>query len=168
MPNPPRELRLAHLADHPQHQPELRRWFETEWADYYGAQGPGDAAADLAAFAQRGRLPLALIALRGDELCGIAALKAESISSRNQLTPWAAAGLVRDDLRGQGIGAQLIAGLVAEARRLGHARLYCATATAHTLLRRGGWQWRETLVHDGHALGLYEIATAAAADGDQR
>ena len=63
--NLPRELRLAHLADHPQHQPELRRWFETEWADYYGPQGPGDAAADLAAFAQRERLPLALIALRG-------------------------------------------------------------------------------------------------------
>lgn len=167
MSRPWTELRLAYLADHSQHQAELRRWFETEWADYYGPQGPGDAAADLAAFAQRERLPLGLIALHGNELCGIAALKGESIASRRQFTPWAAAGLVRADLRGQGIGAQLIAGLVLEARRLGYARLYCATATAHTLLRRGGWQWRETLDHDGHVLGLYEIATTpASASGD--
>lgn len=161
MPEPSIAVRLARLADHPQFQDELRRWFETEWAHYYGAQGPGDAAADIAAFSRREGLPLGVIALHGDELCGIAALKADPFPTHPQLMPWASAGLVKPALRRQGIGALLIRQLVAEAARQGHARIYCATATAHGLLQRGGWQRLDSVSRDGAVLGIYMRSTAA-------
>ena len=50
--------RVVRLADHADHLPELQRWFAQEWADYYGPDGPGDAAADLQAYCRRDGLPL--------------------------------------------------------------------------------------------------------------
>lgn len=153
-------LRIVALATQPRHQAELRRWFETEWADYYGPAGIGDAAADLAAFAHGDELPVALIAVRGDELCGIAALKRDAFRGFEALSPWASAGLVKPELRGRGIGAALIAGLEDEARRRGFTRIYGATSTAATLLRRRGWRERETVMHDGAEVAIFEKALA--------
>lgn len=149
--------RIVPLAAHTRYLPELQRWFEDEWPDYYGAGGPGNAATDLAAFARDAdALPLAVIALQGDALCGIAALKREAFGGLDALHPWASAGLVKRDLRGRGIGAQLIAALEYQARRLGHAQIWSATSTAATLLLRCGWHWRQTIVQDGSEFGVYE------------
>ncbi|HSX59516.1 MAG TPA: GNAT family N-acetyltransferase [Tahibacter sp.] len=152
----PKPLAIVPLAARPQYLPELKHWFETEWADYYGAGGRGDAAADLAAFAGGDGLPFALIAVRGDELCGIAALKRDAFAGLDALFPWASAGLVKPALRGRGIGAALIAGLEDEARRRGYSKIYSATSTAETLLRRRAWRFRESVVHGGAAVAVYE------------
>jgi len=56
---------------------------------------PGDGQRDLLAYANRGVLPLGVVALDEHELCGVAALRAESIATHAHLAPWAAAGLVR-------------------------------------------------------------------------
>jgi len=37
-------LRIEHLADHPEVLPTLRKWFEAEWEPYYGPNGPGDVS----------------------------------------------------------------------------------------------------------------------------
>lgn len=150
-------VRIEALARNTRYLSELQRWFENEWPDYYAGGGPGDAAADLARFARDANaLPLGLIALRGDVLCGIAALKRDAFGGLDALCPWASAGLVRPELRGRGIGAQLIAALEGEARRLGHAQIYSATSTAATLLQRCGWHWRQTVVQNGAEVGIYE------------
>jgi GNAT superfamily N-acetyltransferase len=149
-------LRIEYLADHPGRLPELREWFETEWESYYGPDGPGDAESDLLWYSNRSTLPVGLIALRGDDLCGIAALKPESISTHPHLAPWAAAGLVRRDYRRQGIGAQLLNGLEDVARDLGYERIYCGTATAGSLMVRSGWEFMERLQYHGDDLVIYQ------------
>ena len=73
-----------------------------EWAAYYGPGGPGDAKQDLLAYSSRETLPVGLIAFYDDQLCGVAALKAHSISAHPHLAPWAAAGLVLPQFRGPG------------------------------------------------------------------
>lgn len=50
-------LQIELLADHPEAIPVLKSWFECEWA------------------------PFGLVALSGDEVCGTAALKKESVNS---------------------------------------------------------------------------------------
>ena len=102
-------LRIEALALHEQALPLLQSWFEAEWPAWYGPGGPGDAGSDLAGFANRGSLPTGVVAFRDGLLCAVAALKAESIPSHRHLSPWAAAGYVHPSLRGQGIGAQLLA-----------------------------------------------------------
>ena len=138
--------------------PLLAGWFEVQWPDYYGAGGRGDAKRDLQAYANLDGLPYGVVAFHVGAACGVAALKGDSIASHAHLQPWAAAGLVRADSRGRGIGAQLLLALEDRARGMGFSRIYCATNTAERLLLRLRWRLMERIAHDGEVLDLYEKA----------
>jgi GNAT superfamily N-acetyltransferase len=138
--------------------PAIQSWFESEWPAYYGPGGPGSARRDLLSYANEGTLPLGLVAFHGGEACGFAALKSEPFPSHPDLHPWAGAAYVRPSHRRRGIGRALLAALEAQAASLGHARIYCATATSASLLQRCGWQLLETVAHEGQAVGIYEKA----------
>jgi GNAT superfamily N-acetyltransferase len=159
-------LRISHLADHPEAIPVIRRWFEEEWAAYYGPGGPGDAARDLRAYSGRGELPVGLIAFYDEQLCGIAALTAQSIRTHTHLGPWAAAGLVRPPFRGRGVGSCLLRALEEVARGLGYATMYCGTATAIGLLKRHGWQCLERVIYEGEQVSIYHKALSQEAAPD--
>ena len=138
-------VRMVHLADCPQAVPLLVSWFVGEWEPYYGAAGPGDAEGDLKACRNRDRMPLALVALDGDDsVVGTAALKPRSLVTHRHLGPWLAALLVARDRRGTGIGSALVTAIEGEARRLGVATLYSDTEGSSTLLGRLGWRALET------------------------
>ena len=151
---------VAALARHAEWLPLLARWMIDEWPQWYGAGGRGDAGVDLRSFAaDESTLPVGVIAFDGRTPVGMAALKAQSLPGHVHLTPWAAAGLVVPARRGQGIGAQLLDALVERARGLGHAQIFCATATAASLLRRGGWVQRERVTHEGETLLVFARPT---------
>ena len=150
-------------------RPEFRAFFaaqfESEWPRWYGPGGPGNAREDLDAFANpEGQLPVGVIALddAGSPI-GIAALKAASIATHTHLSPWATAGYVVPARRRAGVGARLLAALLAEAERLGFHTIYCATASAATLLEREGWSRIDEVEHDGQRQLIFRrvIATAA-------
>jgi GNAT superfamily N-acetyltransferase len=159
-------LRISHLADHPEAIPVIRRWFEEEWASYYGPGGPGDAARDLRAYSGRGELPVGLIAFYDEQLCGIAALTAHSIRTHTHLGPWAAASLVLPAFRGRGVGSGLLRALEAVGRGLGYTTMYCSTATAMGLLERDGWQCLERLIYEGEQVSIYHKALSHDAAPD--
>jgi GNAT superfamily N-acetyltransferase len=156
-PNPP-GVRICHLADYPEALPVVKAWFETEWPDYYGPAGPGDAEQDLLVYSSRGKLPVGLVAFYDDQLCGVAALKPESISTHTHLCPWAAAGLVLRRFRRKGIGASLVSALEDVARDLRHPTIYSGTSTAVGLLTRNGWQLMERVRHNGEEVSIYHKA----------
>jgi GNAT superfamily N-acetyltransferase len=149
-------LRISHLADHPEVVPFLKEWFETAWADYYGPTGPGDAEQDLIAYSSREKLPVGLVAFCEGRLCGIAALKPDSISTHTHLHPWAAAGLVAPSFRRRGIGASLLSSLEDVARGLGYSTIYCGTSTAIALLTRNGWAFMERVRYAGEDVSIYQ------------
>jgi GNAT superfamily N-acetyltransferase len=86
---------------------------------------------------------------------GFGALKAESIPSHRHLTPWAAAGFVLPERRGQGIGALLLRAIVDHAGALGFEYVHCATSTSVSLLHRAGWHAVEEIVHAGQPLVIF-------------
>lgn len=149
------DIAVALLAEHPEATADLRRLFENEWPDYYGPEGPGDAAADLAAFCGRDALPIGVVALHEGRAIGVAALKATSIDDCPQFAPWAAAALVAPAWRRRGVGAALIVALEELARRRGHAALYTGTATAISLMRRLGWEQLQTARQGGQDVAVF-------------
>ncbi|WP_396269124.1 GNAT family N-acetyltransferase [Ideonella sp.] len=153
-------MRTALLAHHPEAFAELAQGFEAQWPDWYGASGRGDALADLHTFARTSGLPLGVVVLDGPVVCGVAALKAQSIDAFAHWGPWAAAGYVSPEKRGQGLGAILLRGLVQEAARQGHEAVYCGTATATRLLEREGWRWCAEAKQNESLVQVYRINTA--------
>ena len=134
-------MRILPLADLPDAAAVLETWFLAEWEPYYGAHGPGDAAADIAECARHEGLPLALVAVGDDgRPIGTAALKADSAGSESGHGPWLAAMVVAPEHRGRGVGTALVAAIEDEARRQGHAALYTSTDTLVGLLQRRGWR----------------------------
>ncbi|MFC7517622.1 GNAT family N-acetyltransferase [Herbaspirillum sp. GCM10030257] len=150
-----KEITVEPLVDHPSAVETIAGWFEAEWPAYYGPGGPGSALRDVRAYANQGGLPVGVVALRSGSVCGIAALKAQSISSYADVSPWAAAGFVHPSLRGHGIGSLLLGALEEQACKLGFGRIWCGTSTAQSLLQRCGWQLRETVIHEGENLGIF-------------
>jgi GNAT superfamily N-acetyltransferase len=157
-----RQLTVVPLREQPDCIPFFARCFEQEWPAWYGPGGHGNAMADLTAFANpAGDLPVGVVARAADGAwVGVAALKAVSLPQFAHLRPWAAAGYVAAGLRRQGIGAALLDGLLAQARRLGFATVYCATATAGSLLQRQRWRLLERATHDGKPIAIYAIDVA--------
>jgi GNAT superfamily N-acetyltransferase len=153
----PTEITVEPLAFHPEALPTLVSWYEAEWPSWY-RPGRGDAEQDLRAFSNQGSLPVGVVALRDGIVCGVAALKAESIESHKHLSPWAAAGFVKPALRGQGIGLELLRALEAHAQMLNFSHIYCGTNGAATLLQRANWRHMEQITHQGKALSIYEKA----------
>jgi GNAT superfamily N-acetyltransferase len=152
------KLRIEYLADHPEVLPILKEWFETEWASYYGPGSRGDAKDDLAAYANRTKLPVGMVAFLDNEVCGIAALKSESIRTHSHLSPWAAATMVHRDRRRRGIGTELIRVVEEEAKRHGYDHIYCGTSTATHVLERRGWRLMERVAYDGENVSIYAKA----------
>ncbi|MEE8334281.1 MAG: GNAT family N-acetyltransferase [Alphaproteobacteria bacterium] len=133
-------VRIAHLIEAPGAAQALAQWFANEWAPWYGPDGDGDAAVDLAACADTARLPLCLVALDEDgTVIGTASLRTESVGSELGVGPWLAALLVRRDRRGEGIGGALVNGVVDEARRLGFDAIYSSMASVEET--PGGLAW---------------------------
>ncbi len=139
--------------------PLLEGWFVQEWPDWYGPHGQGNALLDLQAFsASETSLPVGFVAFLGAAPVGAGALKAQSIPSHSHLSPWAAAGYVLPELRGQGIGAVLLAAMLRHARLLGYSQVYCGTSTATSLLTRSGWTIVEVTQHAGKPLTVFRGA----------
>ncbi len=135
------DFRIVHLLEAPEVVPTLERWFIEEWTPWYGPDGPGDAASDLAACHSRDHLPICLVALNIDhDVLGTATLKSESVGSELGVGPRLAAVLVGKDHQGKGIGTALVEAIEEEAARLGFGSIYTSTDTAGGILERRGWQ----------------------------
>lgn len=155
-------VQIELLADHPEAVLLFAKWFELEWAAYYGPDGPGDAQKDLRASCNRDVLPIALVAVQDGVFCGTAALKAESVSTHKHLTPWLAALFVLPEFRRRGIGEQLIAAIEQKARQLGFNRLYVGTGqgrgTPESSLRSRGWEFIEKVSYFISEVSIFKKA----------
>jgi GNAT superfamily N-acetyltransferase len=109
-------------------------------------------------YANRGELPVGVVAFYENEVCGVAALRSESIATHTHLGPWAAAGLVSPLYRRRGIGTALVRALEEVARSRGYSRIYCGTSIANRLLERRSWQLIERVKYDGEDVSIYQKA----------
>jgi GNAT superfamily N-acetyltransferase len=149
-------LTVEPLSRFPALKPTIRAWLLAEWPGWYGQGGSGDLTADVEAFARSdASLPVGFVVFDDDEPLGFGTLKQESIPSHQHLWPWAATGYVLPQHRRQGVGAFMLQAIVAHARAMGYAHVYCGTRTAASLMQRAGWLHVDEVVHAGEPLGIF-------------
>ena len=151
-------LKIIPLVDKPEALPILKQWFEQEWESHYGPNGPGNAEKDLRAYCNRSKLPIGVVSYLDGKLCGMLALKAESITTHSHLSPWAAAGFVAPQKRRKGIGSKLLCAIEDIAKDMGYTKIYSGTSTAVNLLNRSDWQFMEQTHYNGEDVSIYEKA----------
>ena len=133
-------LTIAYLADHPVHVPELAGRHYSQWAHLYPGETLADFENHLRASAQRGQIPLTVVALAGGEPTGSASLIAHDLDSHPELSPWLANVHVAPPFRSRGIGTTLVKRIINEAFILGVPAVYLFTTGQPDFYSRLGWQ----------------------------
>jgi len=140
------------LADRPELIGELAAGYEAWSPGWYGPGGRGDARADLIARSQRGRIPIGLVAVDGEQAAGAVALAGESMSLQAEFGAWLVGLWVAPERRRQGLGVGLVRAAVREGRGLGISELRAGTAAATGVFERAGWRRLEPILHDGETV----------------
>ena len=125
------------LANRADAIPLLARWYQAEWAPYYGPDGPGDALADLHSRSNLKKLPIGLVAIQNNEVLGTVAL---DLDPATNLKPSVVGLLVAPEWRGKGVATALLAAAEHLAKQLGCDKLYISTDILSDMLVRKGWR----------------------------
>ena len=153
---PELELELVSLADCPAVLPDCARWLYEAWGheQVSAFEGTLDWLRGVAAAADEE----GLVAVSAAVPVGIALLVVCDLESRRDLTPWLSSLFVVPDFRDRGIGRCLIEGVLAAAKRRGHAELYLYTESAEAYYRRLGWRLETRFRRDGEAFALMSLS----------
>lgn len=123
-----------------------------QWTlDLWGDHIPGYSRQDWINFYENGRTAdfskwegsgqeLIFIGKRGEEVVGaISLVDFDDLEEFRHLSPWVAAFIVNPDLRGQGIGSEMLALLEAKAKGLGIGVLYLWTEDKNMFYQKRGY-----------------------------
>lgn len=150
-------MKIEYLADHPNLIPTLARWFMEASPDYYTDKTLEDVVATFAPRLNRGRVPLALVALENKEPLGTVSLLEESISTHTHLTPWLAGLHVAKSRRHQGIATKLIEALIKEAAAINIKTMYIGISRAEDFYTARGWQTVDKIVYYDKPLTIMQL-----------
>ncbi len=147
------EMKILRLAERKEVIPTLTDWYLSEWEPYYGVHGPGNAQADLESRCNHEGMPIGLVAIEGDQVCGTIAL---DLDAATNLSPSMVGLLIGRAYRRRGIGTALIQSAEDLARSLGYRRVYMSTTILGNLLQRMGWnKFREVEFLNGERGLIY-------------
>ncbi|MGR2739369.1 GNAT family N-acetyltransferase [Billgrantia sp. Q4P2] len=149
-----RGITIVRLSPDSPHVATVASWTFAEW----GHLNPGHTAETWREAFRRecgeGGVPSVFVAMQCDQPVGTAALMAEDMASRGELTPWLASVFVLPEWRGRGIAARLIRRVEEEAADSGFDQFYLYTPDQQGLYRRLGWQDHEELSYRGEEVSI--------------
>ena len=136
------DITIDYLEDRPEFLEQLARLSWKEWQEIYEQrdQTLEHCRKNYRERMNTDRLPLTLVALRGNELVGMVSLKFHDMDTRPDLDPWLGGLLVIPELRNRGVGTMLMHRATEKARKLNVSRLYLWTHSAERLYHKLGWQ----------------------------
>jgi len=142
------EISLVPISESPQDAQRVLSWAldlwddhipnysRQDWADFYSHS----AQSDYESWAGNGQ-ELAYIAKRGEELVGtIGLVDFDELEEFRHLKPWIAAFIVNPDLRGEGIGTQILTLLEEKAKSLGIETLHLWTEDQSAFYSKRGYR----------------------------
>ncbi len=148
---------ISQLLCHPQLiEPVAKMIYNEFWANVEDGMSVADLVAHLKTATQPEQMPLSLIALIDGQLAGTVNLIENDDDKRAHLRPWLAAMVVREDLRGQGIGTALVNALLADARSMRIPTIYFGTDGPGFYTRLGAVKHEH--VRDDFAIMKFQLA----------
>ena len=151
-------LVISYLVDHPECLPQLAGWAFEAWGRYNPSSSLERAQDKLKTHLNKSRLPLTYIVFKEDLLAGMCSLRMND-GIRPDLAPWLGSLYVEPDMRGQGIGEELIRVTTEKARSMGYHKLYLLAfdKTLPDWYQKLGWQMLGVDELNGHPVSVMEM-----------
>src|SRR5687768_7541931 len=134
----------------------LAQAFKDAWPDFFANRSVEEIEEVM--FKEGGELPAILVASADGRVAGTVALRARSVETHEHLGPWVTGLWVAPDLRGLGLGRDLMHAITEEAAARGFREIYAVTNTARGLFEKLGWNRVEEILYHGEEVTLYRTS----------
>lgn len=144
-------MEIINLRDVPHFIPTIADWHHAEWGHLNPGQTLEGRIEKMQKYLDDNLVPTMFVGVEGDEILGTAAFVKSDMNdcSYQDLTPWLASVYVREDLRGRGLGKQLVQAIMDYAGKQGVATLYLYTPDQAPFYQKLGWEiYAEDTYHD--------------------
>ena len=136
-------MKIALLADYPQHVTTIAKWIFDEWGHQFPNTTLESIKERFHSHLNRKEIPLTVLAMDSETPVGTASLVLHDLKDRQDLSPWLAAVYVLPDQRGQGVGTKLVKVIELICAQLDIERLYLFTPDHESFYTHLGWEVRE-------------------------
>jgi len=147
-------ITIGFLADYPDTIPTLAKWFRAQWPDYYADMSQEQLEQDFLEDTSRTSLPSRLVAFEVNELVGTIVLRWQPRFSP-EFQPELGGLYVVESHRGHGIATELVRAGMKVALDQGYEAVFATTIVAAGILKRLGWEFLKTVIHEDGPLSLY-------------
>ncbi|MBQ4814331.1 hypothetical protein A7985_18090 [Pseudoalteromonas luteoviolacea] len=122
-----KDLAFYYLGEKPQYLPKIASWYFKEWCEQSGRYSQHEVMQKLEKALNQNSLPMSIVALRGDELVGVAELKFHEMDAYLEYEHWLGGVYVSPAARGENVAKDLVLYLIDQAKRMGIKTLYLQT-----------------------------------------
>ena len=148
-------ITISFLADHLDTIPTLANWFRAQWPEYHAAMSQEEMEQDFLEDASRDRLPIRLVAFKSRELAGTIILRDNGTEMLPEFQPELGGLYVVESHRKHGVATELVRAGMQLAHKQGYETVFATTVVAAGILKRLGWEFLKTVVHEDEELPLY-------------
>lgn len=149
-------MRIAYLADHQHHIPQLAAWHHEQWGHLSPDSSLEKRMASLRKSNSYSQIPTTFIAFENEMLLGSASLVKHDLATRPEMTPWLASVYVSREYRNRGVGSAIVQRVMDEARILQVERLYLITPNKQSFYSRLGWRAEEEVEYRGEQVTIMQ------------
>lgn len=149
------DIVIENLADRQEFLVEVTEWIHNEWSAVQG-QKLEDSIYRSKHSINKDDIPQMYVAIYNDNPVGVVSLWRNDLTSRQDLFPWLATLLVKEEYRNKGIGKMLQEKCINVARKMGYPYLYLIT-DHEDYYEKMGWDFLEFApLNDGRTTRIYQ------------
>ena len=147
--------KILNLRDKPELLETLARWHQAEWSQLNPGETLEQRIIRMQPFLNDKLIPSTYIAF-DDVLYGSAAIVANDMDNRPELSPWLASVFVYPEYRNRGIGSALVRHVMQQAHKNNIEKLYLYTPDREAFYHKLGWRHIETVHYHGYEVSIME------------
>ena len=150
-------VEIINLKDEPEHLTTLARWHQHEWSFLNPGETLEERILRMQPYLNADFIPSTFIA-KDKCLLGSAAIVANDMDTRLELTPWLASVFVTPEKRQHGLGSKLVLHVMKQAKREGITTLYLFTPDKQNFYAKLGWITKSIEQYQGHEVTIMQTS----------
>jgi N-acetylglutamate synthase-like GNAT family acetyltransferase len=147
-------MQLTDLIESPESIPVIAEWHHREWSSLNPGQSIDDRIRKMQCYLTGHNVQKMFIMKNDGAAIGTAAIVANDMDTRTDLSPWLASVYVEPGNRCRGYGTQLVMKVMEHARNSGYNKLYLFTPDKQSFYSNMGWSLVDREHYHGQSVSI--------------